>query len=107
MRMISHFHRQIRGTDGAVVAVRYFSLECELATMRGVRIPQVAVTLSRRAGEPNTESVDPDPELLALLETRRDEVGVRELLDRLAGRFDGRPMGELARTAACLLACEP
>ena len=89
------------------MAIRYFSLECELATMRGVRIPQVAVTLCPHTGEPNTESVDPDPELLALLEDRRDEVGVREVLDRLAGRFDGRPMGELASTAARLLPIEP
>jgi len=103
MRMISHFHRWIGGIGGATVAVRYYTLECELAAMKGLRIPQVAVTLQGEAGEFNTESVDPDPELLALLEERRDEVGVRELLDRLAGRYDGRPIGELAVTAANLL----
>lgn len=101
MRMISHFHRRIGGVGGAKVAFRYYTLECELAAMKGLRILQVAVTLEGEAGELNTESVD--PELVALLEERRDEVGVRELLDRLAGRYDGRPIGELAVTAANLL----
>jgi hypothetical protein len=102
MRMISHFQRQAGGAHGCSVAVRYFSLECELEAMRGVRIPQVAVTLKRQASE-DTQSADPDPELLAFLEQRRDEGGVRELLARLAGRFEGRPIGELAVTAAGLL----
>src|SRR4051812_41805369 len=100
MRMISHFHRRIGGVGGAMVAVRYYTLECELSAMKGLRIPQVAVTLQAEEGESNTESVDPDSELLALLEERRDDVGVRELLDRLAGRYDGRPIGELAVNAA-------
>jgi hypothetical protein len=103
MRMISHFQRQVGGAHGSTVGVRYFSLECELAAMKGLRIPQVAVTLKRHSDEPDTQSVDPDPELLRFLDERRDQVGVRELLDRLAGRFAGRPIGDLAVTAAGLL----
>lgn len=103
MRMISHFHREARGSDGAVVAIRYFSLECELAAMRGVRIPQITVTVQPESGEASTESVDPDPDTVAWLELGRGDVRVRELLDRLAGRFDGRPIGELAVSAASRL----
>lgn len=103
MRMISHFLRQVSGAHGSTVGVRYFSLECELAPMKGLRIPQVTVTLKRPAVEPDTQSVDPDPELLSFLEERRDDVGLRELLDRLAGLFEGRPIGDLAVTAAGLL----
>ena len=101
--MISHFHRELRGCDGAVVAVRYFSLECELAAVRGVRIPQVSLTLRRDDAHPDSECVDPDPDTLAWLERDGERVRVRDLLNRLAGRFDGRPMGELAVAAAGLL----
>ena len=101
--MISHYHRELRGSDGAVVALRYFTLECELAAVRGVRIPQISLTLRRDDGHPDSESVDPDPDTLAWLERDGERVRVRELLDRLAGRFGGRPMGELASTAAGLI----
>src|SRR5687767_3455442 len=87
MRMISHFHREVHGSDGARVAIRYYSLECELAAMRGVRIPQIALTLQPEEGEASTESIDPDPDTVAWLERDRDDVRVRELLGRLAGRF--------------------
>jgi len=101
--MISHFHREAHGSDGAVVAIRYYSLECELAAVRGVRIPQIALTLQPEDGEASTESIDPDPDTVAWLERGRDGVRVREILNRLAGRYDGRPIGELAVSAASRL----
>lgn len=103
MRMISHFNQKVR-LDGASVGLRFYSLECELAAMRGVRIPQVAVSVCPPdADEPVVESVDADPDL-----ARRFEVSapsdLRPLLDLLCARFHGQPIGELAGRAARLLA---
>lgn len=103
MRMISHFHHQLGRPGEAQIAIRYFSLECELTGMRGVRIPQLAITLTTPGTEPDTESVDLDPELVSHLERVPDDGGWQPLLNRLAGRFGGRPMGELAERAAWLL----
>lgn len=106
MRMISHFHHQIGRPGGAQVAIRYFSLECELSALRGVCIPQLALTLATPEADPDTESVDLDPDLVRQLELVAEEGGWQPLLNRLAGRFGGRPMGELAERAAGLLVRE-
>ncbi|MCU0702543.1 MAG: hypothetical protein MUF18_00955 [Fimbriiglobus sp.] len=99
MRMVTHLHEKTSASDGTIIAVRYFTLECETATLRGVCISQVALTLYPAGREPTIESVDPDPELLSHLERRE----WRPLLDRLVGRYDGMPMGELAARAADVL----
>jgi hypothetical protein len=103
MRMISHFHHQLGRAGETQVAIRYFSLECELSAMRGVRIPQLALTLTTPGTEPDTESVDLDPDLMLQVEQVPNAGGWQPLLNRLAGRYGGRPMGDLAERAAGLL----
>lgn len=103
MRMISHFHHLLGRPGEVQLAIRYFSLEYELSALRGVRIPQLALTLTTPGTEPDTESVDLDPDLMLQVERVPDDGGWHPLLNRLAGLFGGRPMGELAERAAGLL----
>lgn len=100
MRMITHCAREIGRADGAAVSVRYFSLECELKAMRGARIPHLSLTLNRDGGEAETWGVEADAGLLARIDECLETGEWEPLLDHLAGRYDGHPLGELAREAA-------
>jgi hypothetical protein len=100
MRMITHCAREIGRGDGAAVSVRYFSLVCELKEMRGARIPHLALTVTPDEGHGETWSVEADAELAARIDDCRDTGEWEPLLDHLADRYDGHPLGELARTAA-------
>jgi hypothetical protein len=96
MRMITHFALEIARTDGLAVAVRSFSLECELQGLCGVRIPQVALSVDRPDGEPEVWSVEADARLSSLAERCYAHRDWQPLLDHLAERYSGHPMGHLA-----------
>jgi hypothetical protein len=106
MRMISHLHRETGRAGEAVVAIRCYTLECELERMRGARISQLTLTVTPPGAESDTECVDAGPELLAEMDGASQQAVLRSLLDRLAGTYHGRPMGHLAERAARLLPVE-
>lgn len=97
MRMITHFALEIARTDGLAVAVQSFSLECELQGLCGVRIPQFALSVGRPDdGEPEVWSVEADAPLASLAERCYAHRNWQPLLDHLAERYSGHPMGHLA-----------
>ena len=104
MRMINHLTRTVGPADGVTVTLRYFTLVCELREMKGARLPHISLTVAGDGAQPETWSVEADGELVAQIDAC-DETGEWEpLLDHLAERYDGHPLGELARSAADRLA---
>lgn len=100
MRMLTHMTQEIGRADGVSVAVRFFSLECELKAMKGVRIPHLSLTVRPDGGDAETWSVEADSDLVARVHACREAREWEPLLDHLAERFPGHPLGELAREAA-------
>ena len=102
MRTITHFHRTF-GCDGATVGLRFYSMECELDVLRGLRIPQFALSVQSDGADRELECVDAAPDLAARFDAAPATADLQPLLDLLAERFDGQPMGRLAERAADLL----